>query len=519
MRRRFLVLLLLLGCGAAATADAEEPSSAGVTYVTGSSIYIDAGSEGGVTVGERLTVTRGEEKVAVVEVREVSARRAVCSVVERFLEPAVGDVVQYVPQVSVPPPETAPYETSSARRPPRRGAGIHGRVGLRYLWISDRLWGAGDLTQPALDLTFSATNIGGSPWNLVADFRSRRTFRGSGVEDDARTRLYQLAVARRGITDPWNLVVGRQYAAAVAAVGLFDGVTFQYSGKGWAVGALTGTQPDPIDYSYSSEIRDHGVYATFQGRTAGRRSWLITTGLIGSYVGSEINREFIYVQGRYIGPKLSTFLIQEVDYNRDWKAEEGDGGFDPTNTFVSLSYQATRVIGLHGGYDNRRNIRLFRDRDTPITEFDDAFRRGGWAGVSLSFARFYRLGLDARSSDGGTAGDVASYTANFSVAGLTSRNVNFNVRGTQYTRDQVEGWLWGMNAGLDLGRSVYFQVVGGMRDEESPLGVFPETSIVWYGFDLDLDLGRRWYLTVSAERSDGDLEQVDQLYTTLSYRF
>ena len=84
MARRFLVLLLLLGCGATVTAYAEEPSSAGVTYVTGSSIYIDAGSESGVTVGERLTVMRGEEKVAVVEVREVSARRAVCSVVEQI---------------------------------------------------------------------------------------------------------------------------------------------------------------------------------------------------------------------------------------------------------------------------------------------------------------------------------------------------------------------------------------------------------------------------------------------------
>jgi hypothetical protein len=517
MKRRFLFLLIFLLFGPAPIALAEEESSAGVTYVTGSSLYIDAGREDGVTVSERLTVMRDGEKVAVVEVREVSSHRAVCTVVERILEPQVGDKVRFVPQAS--PPASPPPEATPTRRAPRRGAGFHGRVGLRYLWISDRLWGNGDLSQPAIDVALSAANMGGSPWSFVADFRARRTYRGAGIEDDARTRLYRLAVSRRGISDPWNLAVGRQYVAPVAAVGLFDGVSFEYSGKGWAAGAFTGTQPGPVDYGFSSDIRDHGVYATFQGKTAGRRSWLVTTGLIGSYVDSEVNREFVYIQGRFIGPKLTAFLIQEVDYNRDWKAEDGEEGFDPTNTFISVSYQATRVVGLHGGYDNRQNIRLYRDRETPITEFDDALRRGVWAGMSFNFARFYRLGIDARSSDGGTAGEVSSYTANFSASSLTSRNVNVNVRGTQYTRDQVEGWLFGMHAGLDLSRRVYFQVVGGIRDEDSPLALFPDTSIVWYGFDLDFDLGRRWYLTISAERSDGDLEQIDQVYTTVSYRF
>ena len=94
MMRSALIILLLLACGVATSALAEEEISAGVTYVTGTSLYIDAGREDGVTVGERLTVMRDSEKVAVVEVREVSSHRAVCTVVERFLEPAVGDAVR-----------------------------------------------------------------------------------------------------------------------------------------------------------------------------------------------------------------------------------------------------------------------------------------------------------------------------------------------------------------------------------------------------------------------------------------
>ena len=46
-----------------------------------------------------------------------------------------------------------------------------------------------------------------------------------------------------------------------------------------------------------------------------------------------------------------------------------------------------------------------------------------------------------------------------------------------------------------------------------------DDQMVWYGLDLDVFLGRRWFLLLSAERTDGDFEEVDQYYTRLSYRF
>ena len=37
--------------------------------------------------------------------------------------------------------------------------------------------------------------------------------------------------------------------------------------------------------------------------------------------------------------------------------------------------------------------------------------------------------------------------------------------------------------------------------------------------DLDFNLGRHWYFLISAERTEGEFIQSDQLYSSLTYRF
>jgi hypothetical protein len=46
-----------------------------------------------------------------------------------------------------------------------------------------------------------------------------------------------------------------------------------------------------------------------------------------------------------------------------------------------------------------------------------------------------------------------------------------------------------------------------------------DRTITWVGADLDLNLGRRWYLNGSVSHEAGSLERNDQVYGGLSYRF
>ena len=77
----------------------------------------------------------------------------------------------------------------------------------------------------------------------------------------------------------------------------------------------------------------------------------------------------------------------------------------------------------------------------------------------------------------------------------------------------------GAAGGLGLGQRVYLQLHGGLRDEENLALLPPKNTLSWFGLDVDVTLGRHWYLLFSVERPDGDLEEIDQYYSTLSYRF
>src|SRR2546425_8748931 len=81
-----------------------------------------------------------------------------------------------------------------------------------------------------------------------------------------------------------------------------------------------------------------------------------------------------------------------------------------TSTFAVFQYHATQDLTLDAGFDNRRNVRLYRDVVNPETAFDDTYRQGAWMGAWLQLARQYRLGLDPRSSGGGSRGPADPFT-------------------------------------------------------------------------------------------------------------
>jgi len=515
---RSLLLGLLIGC--LPTLAAAEEATARVTYMTGSSVYLDAGTAEGLRPAMRLQLLRGDAAIATIEVKDVSTHRAVCTVVDATATPAVGDSVRFTPAPTAP--TAAQPEKQRRKRTTRaRELGIRGRVGLRYLIVEDRGRPDAGYSQPALDLRIDGAAVAGGKWGFAVDARSRRTYRNDPtVADDNRTRLYRFSVSRGRPEDAWAFSLGRQYSPRVAAVSVFDGIAAEYRGKAWSVGLISGTQPDPLDHGFSSDIRDHGVYFRFHGERTPKRRWEVVTGLIGSYADGGVNREFLYLQGRYRGPKLWTHAAVQIDYNRDWKTDEaGESTLSPTSSFVTVGYQATREISLRAGFDNRRNVRLFRDRVTPITDFDDEFRRGAWAGAWFRFLRRFQVSLDARVNGGDSAGSSNAYSATFGANGFTSWNLGGHVRTTNYSNEQVEGWLYALDFGADLGQRVRFEIQAGRRDDTN-LRTIPLTDTVdWYGFDLDIALGRHWYILLEAERTDGAVDQVNQYYSTASYRF
>ena len=174
---------------------------------------------------------------------------------------------------------------------------------------------------------------------------------------------------------------------------------------------------------------------------------------------------------------------------------------------------------MSAGFDNRRDVRLYRDLVTPETAFDDAFRHGAWAGLSLALARRYRLSFDARSSSGGSAGTARAYTGAVGAGRLTKYNGDVRLRTTRFEGPRLSGWIHALSLAVEPAPWTRLELGGGVREEHNPLETPSDLRVSWLTGDLDVSVARGWYVLFSLTREQGALESNDQVYGGLSYRF
>ena len=498
------------------------PSWARITYVSGASIYVEVGSKDGLREGSHLDVVRAGAVVADLVVAYISSSRASCTVARSTAEPVVGDSVRFIP-VAAPVAVVAGAGASSASGS-RRSSPIRGRVGVRYL-VSDPGSGAGGtLTQPAFDLRLDGAQVGGSPFGLAVDVRSQRSLISAAPGAAAPaptnvTRTYQAALLFNPLASPLHISAGRQFAGAISTIGLFDGLTVDMVHSHVSYGVLGGYQPDFATFDFSSLTKEYGAYVQFHNIPAQSPIWTLTAGGVGAYQGSQIDREFGYLRATFNNRWLSIYATQELDVNRGWKATAEGSSTTPTATFAMAQVMLTDALSIHGGIDNRRNVRLYRDYLNPESTFDDAFREGMWAGSSLSAWGHLRLSGDVRESSGGTSGKSQSYTGTASLWRLTPLQLAVHARTTRYTGDLNSGDLQSLALEANPWSTVRVQFTSGVRSSRLASDTTAGSRTTWTGIDADVGIGRSVYLWVSTSRESGALFHPAQTYAALSYRF
>jgi hypothetical protein len=513
-----------------------------VTYLTSTTAYIDAGSDDGLHSGDKVEVVRAGAVIAVLSVTDVSSHRAACTIESSTATLAVGDTVRFAanaggatpvpgaavggaaaapavaaPEVSAPEATVANEGESWARR-----NGLRGRIGVRYLGVFDQSGFGGDVKEPSADIRLDGNRVGGSAFDAQVDVRARHTVQtvADGREfNDGQARVYRLNTRWRSQTDHYHLTLGRQFSNALTSISTFDGAELAYEKPRWGLGAFAGTQPEPVDYGFSTDIAEYGVYARLRTPPGGSTRWEMVTAAIGSYEHANINREYMALLGRVMSSRVSLMLEQDVDVNRGWKRDAGESAVTLTNTFASAHVRASRAVDLDAGYDNRRNIRLYRDFVSPETQFDDTYRQGVWGGVGVGFARRYRVGFSARNSTGGASGNANTYTGTASASHLTGAELDLRLRSTHYDNDTSQGWMHTATAGCSISARWMLELFGGVRNDQSKLFSASDANTSWLGADMDVDLGSSLYLNLSGEHNTGDDEAFNQVYTSLSWRF
>ena len=514
-----VTLALLAGVSLAGAAVA---ATAKVSYLAGGSVYVAAGEKEGLAVGDTVVVERDGRAIAWLRVAAVSSHRASCDTLRTLERVQVGDAVAFTVRALAPAAGATPAAAAAPARKTARpawAAGLHGRLGARYLTVDTD--GSGTIRQPALDLRLEGTGVGGTPLDVGLDLRGRRvTFQrpGGGTETDDRTRVYRLSVAAHDPSGRWRLTVGRQLSPALSPVNLFDGALAETRGARWSAGLFSGAQPEPLRMGLSGDIMEGGGYLEWHQSAASQKRWSLSGGAVSSYQSGSPNRDFGFVQVFYLDRIFSGFGAQEVDLNRGWKRDLGEAALAPTSTYLNASVRVVQGVSLRAGFDNRRSVRLYRDRVTPETEFDDRWRQGSWGGLSLDLTGHLRLGGDARTSAIGGSRRLNGWSGVAELYRLGPLEAALRGRLSHAQGAGIESDLVSLGLGLDPLAWSHVEVTGGLRRTKDPLAETKEDTR-WESADLDLTLARHAYLNASFERDHGGLTPGTQAYFGLSWRF
>ena len=528
MRRRvgaLAVWALAVAAPAAGQQDGSQTAApatrvARVTYITTTSVYLDAGRLEGLGDSARVVVVRGGATIAELRVAALASHQAACDIVSAATNLVVGDVAQFVPLVLPAARDSSAVAARVTTRSGPRPRGLRGRIGLEYFVLAQRDTVGSRLSQPSFDVRLDGPPPGAPFVHLTLDVRARRAYTilpdGTAITD-GRSRVYQGALALGGAPSPLRINVGRQISGDLASVGLFDGILVSVNRPRWSGGAFTGSQPEPLHLGYSSDIVQGGAYVQRHSMPGSASPWTLTVGVSGSYQDAHTNREFAYAQASLMTPWLSAFVTQEIDYYRAWKRLPGMHAISPTSTFATLQLRPVRTFSLDAGFDNRRNVLLYRDVVNPETAFDDSYRRGLWGGVSIQPVRHLRLSADARTTNGVAAGRADAYTATASIDRVTPLGVSLRSRSTRYRNAELTGWLHSATFTVEPAPLLRLEVNGGSRSEQS--ATLGAVAVRWVGAGLDVTLGRAWYVMASATWQRGGMEGHNQLYSGVTFRF
>ncbi len=529
MRRHALTLALcLLASRAMAAPDGRTTTR--VAYTSGRTVYVDAGRLDGLASGDTVQVWRATDRLGDLLVVFAASHRASCDTLHVSAMPQAGDEVRYVAHAVAAPDTTQRHAAGrdslasaiAQRAAARRGAAsLRGRAGVRYLSTALAGMESGHYHQVAFDVRLDGFGGRDGHADAALDVRSRRTARTLSADStttEAVSRVYRASVTLRDGGGAHRLTLGRLSSPTLATISLFDGALLEVNGRQHHLGVFAGAQPEPLRMGLSTDIVEYGAFAELHQAPLAPGRWTAALGAVTSRQNGETNRDFLFAQASFTRHGSSGIVTQELDINRGWRRAPGAATLSATSTFALLRHDLGEKLSLHAGYDSRRNVRLYRDRLTPETEFDDRARQGTTFGVGVEPARPLRLSGEARWSTIAGRDAAHAYSGGAELSHLTAAHAVLRVRYATYDAPDYASHLLTAGVRCDVTSRAHLDVSGGTRHTRNGLLDTARTD-PWFSVDADALLSRRWLALASYDRAGGDPAATRQIFTGLSYRF
>ncbi|KAA3659739.1 MAG: hypothetical protein DWQ10_08270, partial [Calditrichaeota bacterium] len=444
-----------------------------IKYISNENVYLDAGSEKGLAVGDKLAVVKNKKLAAELVIVYLAKHSASCKIEKKRSAISTGDQVVLIKQkqTEVSKPEqpsssiqkeslrttrTTPKRNVPQRKTKRAKTRISGSVSLQHYQLVDHSSMNLDFEQPTIRLRLRARHLWGKAYNLNIRSRSRYYTRSTSyrtIQREAwRNRIYEVSFDYSNEAALVNYKLGRIISNKFSGVGYIDGAQIQFNATDkLKTGIFAGTQPQWQYSSFQSSMEKYGGYLNYTNGDYGKNRIESTLAAAGEYHNGVVSREFLYLQNSFSGySRWHFFHSMELDINRDWRKELTRKSVSLSSLYLSFRINLSRRISTTLSYDNRTNYYSYMTRSLADSLFDDAMRQGLRSNLSLKLSKSARLyaNVGVRKKESDNAATV-SYYCGFNKSNFLLRQMYLNVRISGFSNLYSKGF----NPSIRLGKS------------------------------------------------------------------
>jgi hypothetical protein len=504
---RCIVLFLLVGAvGTLVSGESRRDVKVGarVTYISGSTAYLNAGREKGFAPGDSARVVLGKNQGAFLVITAVSGSSASARSAGEVLPVEIGDSVvvekslvfeeQRVGQGAVP------REASVAVRP----AGVTGSAALQFAGasLSDAGW---TFVQPALLLRLNVRDLFGG-FDLSLHGRSSYDL-GPDTERFPRGRrlgyrVYTMSLISDDPSSWYGLGFGRLVSRYVGGLGAFDGGQVLVRQGRFAAGILAGFQPNYVTSGLNGDNQKFAGFVSYRAGSGFVVPAEVTLAYGQQMFRGKLDRDFLYVQSSFnIGSRFFLAQSSELDLHQSVNGER-KSAIRLTNTYISLSSQLLDWCGASLGYDATRPVFLLETmKAIPDTLFDRDLYQGFRGGLSIRLpgnvfltgqgsVRSKPDGSRTARSAGGTVRMMDIGGSGINLGARYARNTGVYTEGNDIGID-IDRWFpWGLSVAMRGSRYAYSQ----RGFEGQTVATTVSASMTWVAY-------HGWYVMGSLDRT------------------
>jgi len=525
-----------------------------VKQVAAGLIYVDGGSEDGLSEGMRLRVFHLAPGDAIMRRRDVgsiaifavAANSAACEIKESTSMIQVGDdaelyqedaqVVemvrssksvrkhaQVVSFTQGDPIEDELREFVPNKLPSPEVNRIRGMVSFQQDMIVDHASGIHTYQEGAV-VRVNMTRIGGTYWNVIGYWRGRlNTQTGSNsitTLNDLLNRTYQIGLYYNNPTSKYVAGFGRFLLPWANSLNTMDGGYFgRRIHKTFTVGMFAGSTPDPTAWNYDPTRQiagsfinyEHGSYETVRvSSTAG-------AAVTRSHWAPE--RQFLFFENTIsFNTKVSIYHDLETDRLAKPLVANGNNGVRLARSFLTFRYQPIKRLAIDLSHNYFRDVPTF---DTRLigTGLLDQFLFQGFSGgfrfdVLKSLNLYANLGEARRDSD--TKAQL-NYMGGLVLNHFMKLPFRADLRYSKFNSSFGSGSYESIDFSRQIGDKFRVDFQGGQQNLKSS---FTSQSRARYiNTNLDYLIGRHYFLGYGWTLYRGGVQNYDQTFVNLGYRF